>query len=225
MVLHTSTRRDKFVFFIWSASRFSHSEDKIFHFNARIEGVETHCIGLEQSTEKIIDIKQRLERLEKDLSNKELWSRNNIVELASAIGYYVEFHNQQSSIKGQDKLCYPLIKQTRYCVFHTRYVKGDFVAATRIMYKETLITLTTLELHCKHRIFVKITSLIKTKYFFKTPRKLPKRIRVGKKTHQDLGAPELSPILNIKAERDLLKIVFEIENRKLLLNFTIFMTM
>lgn len=195
--------------------------------NTRIGGVETRLTKVEQSTEQISDIRRRLDGLENDLANKEQWSRMNNVELKGVTQTRNENLVQLVTMLGS-KINYPISKDKINFVtrvpsrdsnqvkpiivcFNNRYVKEDFIAAARTISKETHMTPTVLGLQGNHRIFVNDHLTTRNKILLSNTKKAAKekgfRYVWVKHAKIFMRRDDLSPIITIKTERDLSKVV------------------
>lgn len=195
--------------------------------NTRIGGVETRLTKVEHSAEQIPDIRRRLDVIENDLANKEQWSRMNNVELKGVTQTRNENLVQLVTMLGS-KINYPVSKDKINFVtrvpsrdpnhvkpiivcFNNRYVKEDFIAAARIVSKETHITPAILGLHGNHKIFVNDHLTTHNKILLSNTKKAAKekgfRYVWVKHAKIFVRRDDQSPILAIKSERDLSKFV------------------
>ncbi|XP_013197527.1 uncharacterized protein LOC106140478 [Amyelois transitella] len=177
--------------------------------------------------ERVTKVEIHLERIDMDIHERDQWSRMNNVEvkgvpqgknenlfnimktLGDKINYKIDksYFNFYTRVQSMD----PKNPKPIIACFHSRYVKEDFIAAARLYMKSSPLASSDLGLAGNSRIFVNDHLTARNKDLLAKAKKAAREMDFKyiwvKHTKIFLRKTDTSPILNIKSEKDLLKIV------------------
>ncbi|KAF9424314.1 hypothetical protein HW555_000453 [Spodoptera exigua] len=195
--------------------------------NNKINGMESRIAQAEKVQEQVASIRVRLEKLEEDSDNKDQWSRmsnvevkgieqtknENLIDIIQKVGTKINYPIHKSQINFVTRV--PTkdpenIKPIIVC-FSNRYVKEDFIAAARYEFKTTPLTADQLQLKGKHRIYINDHLTTKNKNLLSKTKKaaIEANFRYVWVKHAKIHIrkTDTSPVIIIKSEKDLVKIV------------------
>ncbi|KAI5641014.1 hypothetical protein NE865_06670 [Phthorimaea operculella] len=203
------------------------ANNSIAEFADKVKKIEDRMTQLENAKRDQANAMQiRLDKIENDLNEREQWSRmsnieikgikpsanENLFNVVIALGNHIQYPIQKAQINFVTRVPTrdPQFTKPIIVCFNSRYVKEDFIAAARSSMKTSPITPITLGLAGTEKIYVNdhLTPHFKT------------LLTKAKKIKEDKGFQYLwvkhckiffrktdtSPIINIKSERDLIKL-------------------
>ncbi|KAJ2937543.1 hypothetical protein O0L34_g19052 [Tuta absoluta] len=203
------------------------ANESIAEFADKVKKIEDRMTQLENAKKDQANALQiRLDKIENDMNEREQWSRmsnieikgikpstnENLFNVVIALGKHIQYPIQKAQINFVTRVPTrdPQLTKPIIVCFNSRYVKEDFITAARSSMKTSPITPITLGLAGKEKIYVNdhLTPHFKT------------LLTKAKKTKEDKGFQYLwvkhckiflrksdtSPIINIKSERDLIKL-------------------
>lgn len=195
--------------------------------NKKINGMESRVSQAVKVKEQIDSVMVRLEKLEEDSDQKEQWSRmsnvevkgieqtknENLFDIMRKIGTKINYPINKSQINFVTRV--PTrepesIKPIIVC-FSSRYIKEDFIAAARSEFKTTPLTADQLQLKGKHRIYINDHLTTKNKNLLSKTKKAANEANFRyvwvKHAKIHIRKTDTSPVIIIKSEKDLVKIV------------------
>lgn len=196
-------------------------------FNTRLTTLENKTSQIEKTHELVKTFQLKIESLERESHEQEQWSRMNNIEIKGVS--LVKNENLFDIVsKIGSKICYPIDKTklnfiTRVptrdpnqckpiiACFQNRYVKEDFIAAARACNKLKPLTQSDLGLKGNQKVFVNDHLTIQNKNLLTKAKSLKAergfRYLWVKNAKIHMRKDEATPVITIKTERDLVKIV------------------
>lgn len=193
----------------------------------KFNDMELRIVKVERVQDQVEQLQARLDKLEEDNINKDQWSRmnnvevkgvpqtsnENLFEIIAKIGAKVNYPVSKNQINfitrvptSEKDRIKPII--VRFC---QRYVKEDFIAAARHELKTSPLTPVTIGLIGNHKIFINDHLTIRNKMLLSKTKKTSAEIDIKyvwvKHAKIHVRKNDTSPILVIKSEKDLQKII------------------
>lgn len=202
-------------------------EEAVNEFRQKISEMEQRIVVMETIKEQVNQFRDRLDKLEEEYDTKDQWSRlnnaeikglpqvnnENLFEIIARIGAIINYPitktqiNFVTRVPARDKdRAKPIIVS-----FLSRYVKEDFVAAARYVLKTSPITASQFGLSGNQRIFINDHLTMKNKILLSKVKKMASEtgFQYVWVKHAKIHARKMdtSPVLFVKSEKDLTKIV------------------
>lgn len=196
-------------------------------FNARLATLESKTSQIDKTHGLVTTLQLKVESLERESQEQEQWSRMNNIEIKGVS--LVKNENLFDIVsKIGSKICHPIDKTklnfiTRIptrdpnqckpiiACFQNRYVKENFIAAARAYNKSNPLTLSDLGLKGNQKVFVNDHLTIQNKNLLTKAKSLKMergfRYLWVKQAKIHMRKDEAAPVITIKTERDLVKIV------------------
>ncbi|PZC83434.1 hypothetical protein B5X24_HaOG207817 [Helicoverpa armigera] len=202
-------------------------EETVNEFRHKIIEMEQRIVVMETIKEQVNQLHGRLDKLEEESDTKDQWSRLNNVEIKGL----PQVNNEnlfEVIAKIRAKINYPITKtqinfvtrvpardkdRTKPIIvsFLSRYMKEDFVAAARYVLKTSPITASQFGLSGNQRIFINDHLTVKNKILLSKTKKMAAEMgfQYVWVKHAKIYARKMdtSPVLSVKSEKDLTKIV------------------
>lgn len=208
-------------------SSFHNQFTKMIDDNNKVNGMESRIAQAEKAQEQVDLMRTRLEKLEEDHDNKDQWSRmsnveikgveqtknENLIDTVHKIGMKINYPINKSQINFVTRV--PTrdpesIKPIIVC-FSNRYIKEDFIAAARYEFKTTPLTADHLQLKGKHRIYINDHLTTRNKNLLSKVKKAANEANFRyvwvKHAKIHTRKTDTSPVIIVKSEKDLVKIV------------------
>lgn len=199
----------------------------IKEFNDRFEKLEDRLTQVEGVGERVTAIEADLYKLNREINDKDQWSRmnnaelkgipqsqnENLLNIISSIGTTINYPVNRTQINFVTRIPSKDNTQPKPIIvaFNSRYVKEDFIAAARIKSKEVKLNANTFGFKSNNLVFVNdhLTPsnkdlLTKTKKAAKDKGFLYSWVKHAKIY---VRKNDTSPVIQIKSERDLVKVV------------------
>uniref|UniRef100_A0A2A4K238 FP protein C-terminal domain-containing protein n=1 Tax=Heliothis virescens TaxID=7102 RepID=A0A2A4K238_HELVI len=201
--------------------------DTVKEFSVKINDMEHRILQMEKMQDQVIQLQSRLDKLDEESENKDQWSRMNNVEIKglplaknenlfdilSKIGTKINYNILKTQInfitrvpsqqKDHEK---PIIVS-----FCNRYIKEDFVAAARLESKTSPLSTAQIGMPGNHKIYVNDHLTLKNKILLSKTKKVAAEANFQyvwvKHAKIHARKSDTSPVLFIKSEKDLAKIV------------------
>jgi hypothetical protein len=208
-------------------SEFTEMRSSLAMFNAKVTEFDKRLVNVEKALTRFNEIETRISVLEEDVKNKEQWARMNNVELKGVpeiknenlynvvanIGAKVSYTIDKTQINFITRVPTRDSKQAKPIIvcFNNRYVKENFVAAARIANRESPLVVSSVGFKGTSRIYINDHLTAYNKNLLSKVKLKAKELGFQyiwvkhAKIHVRRG--DGSPIIVIKVEKDLTKIV------------------
>lgn len=195
--------------------------------NDRFENIEDRLTQVEEVGDRVSAIEAVLEKFTQEANDKDQWSRmnnaeikgvpqsqnENLLDIVGSIGSTVNYSINRSQINFVTRV--PSRDNTQpkpiIVAFNSRYVKEDFVAAVRAKYKEVKLSAGMIGFKSNNMIFVNDHLTPSNKDLLNKVKKMAKETGFlyswVKHAKIYVRKTDTSPVMQIKSEKDLLKII------------------
>ncbi|KAJ8723218.1 hypothetical protein PYW08_003130 [Mythimna loreyi] len=202
-------------------------DDMAKKFGVKIENMEQRILHLEKVQGQVEELRAKLDRMDDETESREQWLRSNNVEIKGIPQSLNENLFEMVTKIGQ-KINYPISKTQINFIsrvptrekdhikpiivgFCNRYVKEDFIAAARYESKSTTLIASHIGLPGKNKIFINDHLTLRNKMLLSKTKKAAAEtdFRYVWVKHAKIHArkTDTSPVITVKTEKDLGKIV------------------
>lgn len=208
-------------------SQVTQSNTSIKEFNGRFVKIENRLSEVEGIRDRVASLEAELEKLKYEANEKDQWSRmnnaeikgipqtqnENLLKIISVIGTTVNYPIDKSQINFVARVPSKDSTQPKPIIvgFVSRYVKEDFVAASRAKSKEVKLNASMIGYKSNSMIFVNDHLTPANKILLSNAKKIAKEKGFHyswvKYAKIHVRKNDTSPMMLIKSERDLMKIV------------------
>ncbi|KAH9638118.1 hypothetical protein HF086_014979 [Spodoptera exigua] len=201
--------------------------DTVKEFSVKIINMEQRIVLMENMQDQVNQLQSRLEKLEEESDKQDQWSRmsnveikgvpqgknENLFDILSRIGAKIKYNVPKTQINFITRVPSPQKDRVKPIIvsFCNRYVKEDFVAAARLESKTTPLSTSQIGMPGNHRIYVNDHLTLKSKILLTKTKKAAAETNFQyvwvKHARIHARKTDTSPVLFVKSEKDLAKIV------------------
>lgn len=198
-------------------------------FDTKLANLDSRLCNVERVQDHVGDIQARLDVLEQNANEKDQWARMNNIEIRGlteaknenlfsvleALGSKINYKTTKEQINFITRIPSHVTDKPKPVIvcFNNRYVKEDFVAATRYLHKQNSRALTSADLGLsgKHNVFVHDHLTPRNKELLNKTKIAAKERNFSyvwvKHAKIYTRKEDTSHVIQIKTEKDLAKIV------------------
>lgn len=210
------------------SSSFNKKFDVLFNeFNDKIEAMEQRIVQVEKIQCQVNHLQAYIEKSDEESDSKDQWNRMNNIEI-KGVPHMANENLFDIVVQIGAKISYPIVKNQINFVtrvptrekehlkpiivgFCNRYVKEDFIAASRYAIKNIPLTPNQIGLSGNHRIYINDHLTTKNKLLLSKTKKAATELNFRyvwvKYAKIHVRKTDTTPIIYVKSERDLKKLL------------------